>query len=178
MEEALRGMLAHPPKGWLNASQRVGVRTSHRLWTVKEHHIVYQALARALKNQSRFTTKQMVTEVVPAVLNVAPSDVLEYLLALGFPVRTVQLNIDETVGKKLKAKRLNKVGYKRKRSPEEPVEEDDQGASSDDSIVSDGLVAIFRRPRSDSAAVSVHSTDSRPEPSGSALSMLRGPSKK
>ncbi len=177
MEGALKEMLAHPPKGWLNASQRVGVRTTHRLWTVKEHHVVYQAVARALR-EPRLTTKQLVTEVVPAVLNVAPSDVLEYLLALGFPVNTVQLKIDETVGKKLKAKSLNKLGHKRKRDPDEPVEEVANATSSDDSIVSDGLVAVFRRPRSDSVAVSVHSADSRLESIGSALSMLRGPSKK
>lgn len=170
MEEALLDVQVFPPKKFMNTSGRAGHRNAEnvRLWTVREHILLVRTVQQALaENVSK---KDMIEQTIPSKLNVAPSDILEYLIGLNFPVKKIKITLDETISLDKRRKELHSLGYKRGRKNRFDSD------ISDGSLDAESMRGIFKKgPFSEPAP--------RPiileplEESTRTLTLLRGPKK-
>lgn len=170
MEAALQDVQVFPPKEFLNTSGRPGLRTAKhvRLWTVKEHIQLFRTVERALAQ--KVSPQDIIEQEVPSKLNVAPSDVLEYLIGLNFPVKDLVLTQDESMATDKRRLPLHSLGYKRRRKNK--FESD----LSDGSLDAESIRAVFKKgPLNESTPRPVPSEPTM-EPT-TRLALLRGPMK-
>jgi hypothetical protein len=170
MEEALLDVQVFPPKEFMNTSGRPGHRNSEnvRLWTVREHILLVRTVQRALAE--RVSKQALIEQAIPSKLNVAPSDILEYLIGLNFPVKEITITVDETISSDKRRKELHSLGYKRGRKNR--CDSD----ISDGSLDAESIRGIFKRgPFSEPVPKTEQSEPI--EESTSTLTLLRGPKK-